>query len=73
MVITYLRMCTCLLVGTSTEEDIAQFAKHYNLQKTLQCLSEDNSVGDLPVHLPKVKTIIALVSMFMYSVVYCYL
>lgn len=39
--------------GTSTDEDIAMFAQHYKLQKTLRYLSEDNSVGELPVYLPK--------------------
>ena len=44
----------CFLLATSTDEDIAKFAQHYKLQKTLRYLAEDNSVGDLPVYLPKV-------------------
>ena len=47
-------VCVCLLLVTSTDEDIAKFAQHYKLQKTLRYLAEDNSVGDLPVYLPKV-------------------
>lgn len=43
-----------LLERTSAEEDIALFAQHYKLQKTLRQLSQENNVGDLPVHLPKV-------------------
>ena len=43
-----------LLSETSTDEDIARFAQHYKLQKTLRYLAQDNSVGDLPVYLPKV-------------------
>ena len=47
-------IATYLLSETSTDEDIAKFAQHYKLQKTLRYLAEDNSVGDLPVCLPKV-------------------
>ena len=44
----------CLLSETSTDEGITLFAQRHKLQKTLRYLSEDNSVGDLPVYLPKV-------------------
>lgn len=39
--------------GSSTDEDVALFAQHYKLQKTLRYLSANKSVGELPVHLPK--------------------
>ena len=46
--------CSYLLSETCTDKDIAVFAQHHRLQETLHYLSEGNSVGDLPVCLPKV-------------------
>ena len=47
-----------LLEGTGAEEGITLFAQHYKLQKTLRHLSRESNVGDLPVHLPKVTSMI---------------
>ena len=43
-----------LFSDSSSEESITQFAEHFKLQNTLHYLSGGDSVGDLPVQLPKV-------------------
>ena len=45
-----------ILLDSSSEESITQFAEHFKLQNTLQYLSGGASVGDLPVQLPKVNS-----------------
>ena len=43
-----------VLLGNNTEDSIAKFAQHYKLKSTLQYLSGDNGMENLPVHMPKV-------------------